>query len=124
MNFGKWVTTQSEEFWGGSEEYETKEQAIEGGKKEYNGEGFWVGTMDKPVLEFPGKDFLAAYFDELFENSNEETIGDWSESWVDTVMKCPELKGFFERRMQEIKDSILQKHKYNFFMAGNIECVE
>ena len=115
-----WVTSQNEEMFSG-EEYATKEKAIEGGKKEYAGESFWIGKINK--LKFDDNEVDASDFisEQLYERLHEE-CGDAAEGWEVTNKLLCELGERIGRvTLSWMEEFGLQPSCYN---VDNIEFIE
>lgn len=88
---GKWTISQDEEYWSYSEEFDSKEEAIEFGKEECCHEDFYVGQ--KYDLEFDGKDLYDPSERIIGELSYllEDDIGEYAESWWNNITAEQEL---------------------------------
>ncbi len=89
---GRFVVTQSDEFWNGFEDFRLREEAVSFGLGEFGGEAFYTGTVE-PV----DRDYLVAFAingDSIAEALSEaayEQVGEVAEGWLDTE-KMAELE--------------------------------
>lgn len=82
---GKWTISQNEEYWSYSEEFDSKEDAIEFGRKECCHEDFYVGQ--KYDLEFDGKD-LYDPSERIIEDLDDclfNEVGEAGEYWYNSI---------------------------------------
>lgn len=122
---GKWIYSQDEEYWDGSDEFSSKEEAIEAGKEYYLGESFMVGQMYS--VEFTEEDFklfdLAEDAIDCLFYSLEEEVGEASEKWCGNITNEDEQdlnKRFAKAIMEWIKERVGQP---NVFQVNDIEVV-
>lgn len=120
---GKWIISQDEEYWSNPEEYESKEKAIEEGKKYYCGENFYVGQSVK--VEFARNDTsLDEKAIEQLEESLSENVGEVSEQWVNGITRDQEVE-----LGNMLSDTVLLWIKVNnlfprCYMVDDIEKIE
>ena len=84
---GKWTISQDEEYWTYGEEFDTKEEAIEIGKKEFRHEDFYVGQIY--IVEFENGDLFdpsERIIDELCYCLEDE-VGEYQEYWYENITK-------------------------------------
>lgn len=122
---GKWTYSQNEEYWDGSDEFSSKEEAIEAGKEYYFGESFMIGQMYS--VEFTEEDFklfdLAEDAIDCLFYSLEEEVGEASEKWYDNITNedAQDLnKRFAKAIMEWIENRVGQP---NVFLIDDIESV-
>ena len=115
----KWITSTSEEWFSGCEEYGSKEEAIKSAANDHgleDGDKFYVGTKEDFILSPTDSEDL---IDSLICNMDEKS-GEWSESWEAIVSKCPETRSFAQKKINEICDYINKNHPATFFTVENV----
>jgi len=90
IDTGKWCTSRDGELYN-PDDYDTKEEAIEGGKRDYEYTTFYVGKVT--ALEFDETDVSLS--DDAFEclaNQLSEECGEVGETWDTTKEQMEELE--------------------------------
>lgn len=120
---GKWIYSQDEEYWDGSDEFPSKEEAIEAGKEYYLGESFMVGqTYSVKFTEEQCEwlDLAENAIDGLM-NSLYDEVGDVAEWWDDQIKSVDEQdlnKRFAKAIMEWIEERVGQP---NVFQVNDVE---
>ena len=115
----KWVISTSEEYFS-SEEFATKEDAINSATEELNidtGDSFYIGKTVKYELPFE----VPQHFCETWCERNCEEVGDWSEWWELSIHKKNDLKKEIDIKLEEINQLIMKKHTPNFYLIKDVE---
>lgn len=122
---GKWIYSQDEEYWDGSDEFPSKEEAIEAGKEYYLGESFMVGqTYSVKFTEEQCKwlDLAENAIDGLMDSLYDE-VSDAAEWWgeqIKSVDKQDLNKRFTKVIMEWIEERVGQP---NVFQVNDAEVV-
>ena len=100
--------------------YDTREQAVEGGTVEYNGNPFWVGMATPPER---AENFFDA--EDWLENvaCQDDYSGDHAEGWD---MSTKEQRAELEREVREVMAAWLDRHNLRptFFNVNNSSLIE
>lgn len=117
---GIWVASTNEENFSCSEEYSSKEEALEKAPIDLAldpGGRFYIGkkrSFDVGVLDSD------TYLEQLTGQSEDE-LGDWSDDWVGGLFRDSELKEFIEKKGEEIRNYIMEKNEPSFFLVDDAE---
>ena len=122
---GKWIYSQNEEYWDGSDEFPSKEEAIEAGKEYYLGESFMIGQMYS--VEFTEEqcewlDLAENTIDGLMDSLYDE-VGDVAEWWGDQIKSVDKQdlnKRFAKAIMEWIEERVGQP---NVFQVNDVEVI-
>lgn len=123
----KWLISNNEEYWDYCyDEFDSKQQAIEEGKKIFLNEPFYVGEMF--LVYFTKKGLFQSDFSEQIINllSDElyQTCGESFENWLESLTKEKEEKLNYKLAnciFEWIKEENMQP---NCFLVKNIEEIE
>lgn len=122
---GKWIYSQDEEYWDGSDEFSSKEEAVEAGKEYYLGESFMVGqTYSVKFTEEQCEwlDLAENAIDGLMDSLYDE-VGDAAEWWDDQIKSVDKQdlnKRFAKAIMKWIEERVGQP---NVFQVNDVEVV-
>lgn len=120
-NNGKWTFSSNEEIFNYGEEYDTKEQAIEGGKDYFDDDPFYVGQIESIGLG------VSVDVDHIFEHINQEMCSEVGEVADDYLMHVKkDHRQELESELTDIIAKWMERHGYGptFFSVVNIEAVE
>lgn len=113
--------SENEEDWYDQEEFETREEAIKYGEKEFDtlepGDTFCTGTKNCFILGAMDPDS----FIEALLGEHEDGLGEWAEGWLDAVNSDRKLTEEIRERLQGITDLIIERHKPSFWIIDDIE---
>lgn len=123
----KWLISNNEEYWDYCyDEFDSKQQAIEEGKKIFLKEPFYVGEMF--LIYFTKKGLYQSDFSEqiisLLSDELYQTCGESFESWLESLTKEKEEKLNYKLAnciFEWIKEENMQP---NCFLVKNIEEIE
>lgn len=122
---GKWIYSQDEEYWDGSDEFSSKEEAIKAGKEYYLGESFMVGQIYNVKFteeQCEWLDIAENVIDGLMDSLYDE-VGDVAEWWDDQIKSIDKQdlnKRFAKAIMEWIEDRVGQP---NVFQVNDVEVV-
>lgn len=117
----QWVYSEDGEWWD-SDQYPTKQQAIEAGFQEYP-YGCYVGSCSDMEFTYNDMDFSEYVIEQLGECIDNE-VGDCSQYWYEKIVRNDEemLEDYLSKAiMKWIEDCQLQPNQY---VVNNIEWVE
>lgn len=122
MNENQWIYNTNEEVWMNCGSYDTKKEAIQAGKDEYEGNRyqFYVGQISNMNL-VPSVD-VDRVIDDIAENVYWE-VGEAAEDYLNDVRK--EDLSELEDKLNEVLLEWMKKHNYSpeYFRVANIECI-
>ncbi|WP_153732727.1 hypothetical protein [Sporosarcina obsidiansis] len=122
MNENQWIYNTNEEVWMNCGSYDTKEEAIQAGKDEYEGNRyqFYVGQISNINL-VPGVN-VDYIIEDIAENVYSE-VGEAAECYLDDVRK--EDSSELEDKLNKVLFEWMDKHDYmpKYFRVNNIECI-
>lgn len=121
MSEGKWIYNSDEEVWMNCEHYDTKEEAIQAGKEDYEGDSqFFVGQIKNMNIGV-GVD-ADRILDDIAENVYDE-VGEAAEDYLGSVRKdeLSELEDLLNDALRQWMDKHDYKPKY--FSVENIESI-
>lgn len=117
----QWTYSEDGEWWD-SDQYPTKQQAIEAGFQEYP-YGCYVGSCSNMEFTYNDMDFSEYVIEQLGECIDNE-VGDCSQYWYEKIVRNDEkiLEDYLSKAiMKWIEDCQLQPNQY---VVDNIEWVE
>jgi hypothetical protein len=114
---GKWGYSTDEENWNGDGWFETKEEAIQEGKENYEGDfSFYVGKAVevKPYVE------VERFLDEISESIYDE-CGDCAEDYLNGL--DVQIKHELGKELNQVLQNWLTKHNLhpNFYLIEDVE---
>ena len=116
----KWCTGDNEEYF--DSKYNSKEEAIECGKEEYNGSSFWIGKVEEIQIEKTDCGDLANYAIEAIAYNLNEAAGESSESFDPTKEEELALQNMLEDTVERwLKEKDI---KAGCYAVTDIECIE
>lgn len=121
MKENTWLCNISEEVWMNCEEFETKEEAIEFGKKEFGGlVQFHVGQVRKVNVGVGVN--VDSVIEDVYQSVYDE-FGEVAESYLDNVHN--EHASELESLLNDALHYWMDKHDYKpkYFRVVNIECI-
>ncbi len=123
MNEGKWTISQSDEYFNECEFFNSKEEAINFGKRyeEFEGEGFYVGKVKEVKIMASA---LGDWTIEKIQDIHCDNHGEFAADYLLVVNQnhIDELDNAIEKVITNWAD----KHKYqpNYFLVNEIEWIE
>lgn len=122
---GKWIYSQDEEYWDDSDEFSSKEEAIEAGKEYYLGESFMVGqtysvkfTEEQCEWLDLAENAIDGLLDSLYDEVGE--VAEWWNDQIKSVDKQDLNKRFAKAIMEWIEERVGQP---NVFQVNDAEVV-
>lgn len=122
---GKWIYSQDEEYWDGSDEFLSKEEAIEAGKEYYLGESFMIGqtysvkfTEEQCEWLDLAENAIDGLLDSLYDEVGE--VAEWWDDQIKSVDKQDLNKRFAKAIMEWIEERVGQP---NVFQVNDAEVV-
>lgn len=122
---GKWTYSQDEEYWDGSDEFLSKEEAIEAGKEYYLGESFMIGqtysvkfTEEQCEWLDLAENAIDGLLDSLYDEVGE--VAEWWDDQIKSVDKQDLNKRFAKAIMEWIEERVGQP---NVFQVNDAEVV-
>jgi len=111
-----WITSQTEEIFRG-EEYESREAAIEGGREEYSGEGFFIGKCKDLDLSCLINGIAQDICERLYEQAS-EIVGEVVDDW-------PRISSEHEEEIEAFILQIFENHyRPSFSVVQDVEEIE
>lgn len=121
MSEGEWIYNSDEEVWMNCGTYDTKEEAIQAGKEDYEEDSqFYVGQIKNMNIGV-GVD-ADRILDDIAENVYDE-VGEAAEDYLGSVPK--EQLSELEDLLNDALHQWMDKHDYKskYFRVENIECI-
>lgn len=117
IKYGKWVTTQSEEYVTPVDYHETREEALVEGLSEYEGDSFYVCKTEQPYLSLPS--YASESFIEGIKDFNEDQCGEFSDAWFERKIDGE----YIEAELKSLLSRIVENYPPNWFMVGKVELI-
>lgn len=115
-----WITSTNEEYWSCCEEYGSREEAVKHAKDDHDlelGDSFFVGVKEE--YNFPEdnpRDFI-----EYIIESDQDSFGEWAESYIDDVLTNEELHNLLRPHFKKIAEIINNFDLPKFFLVKEYE---
>lgn len=120
MKENQWMYNSNEEVWTNCDYFDTKEEAIEVGKKEFENDSFYVGQINNSNIGV-GVD-ADRILDDIAENVRGE-VGGVADDYLSYVNK--EHLSELEDLLNDVLHQWMDKHDYRpkYFRVDNVDCI-